>query len=459
MVTLTFVLEDGEEVVVPLSGLVTLGRDDDNDVIIDDERISRHHAELSLLPDGRVEVSDLGSTGGTFVNGRPARKQIVKPGDKLAFGPLAADIVVTDDADVSAVGKVDDSAWKELQASITKEEKRLAELKAESDKTRAAADESSKALKTLKSQQSEIEAAVRKLEEARAKGEGETKDLLGKQELETKRLRNLRDDVAVLEKQLQDLSLMADEQKKRADQSAADLDRAIQKKRDELSRLDGEAAEARKTLERLQQEIAARNEELGTRSRAVEQLAARTGEMEEGARVVAEAQRKAANSEERVVAVERERDEARRAAADAASRVSALESELQKALKAADDSKAEVARLQQQKADAPKPSAQMELSGINAEAAREELSTLEARLTPLRDWKKDMERRHAKLSQVAAGSAEERELNREIDDAYGELADLLPAARIETAGLARGDFSRMRAKSGVPMKSDRIRRA
>ena len=96
MAKLTFVLEDGQEVVVPLIGLITLGRDDDNDVVIDDERISRHHAELVTHADGRIEVHDLGSTAGTFVNDRPVRSHTIRRGDRLAFGPLAATIDLED---------------------------------------------------------------------------------------------------------------------------------------------------------------------------------------------------------------------------------------------------------------------------------------------------------------------------------------------------------------------------
>jgi len=46
MAKLTFVLEDGQEVVVPVSERVSLGREDGNDVVVDDQRISARHAEL-----------------------------------------------------------------------------------------------------------------------------------------------------------------------------------------------------------------------------------------------------------------------------------------------------------------------------------------------------------------------------------------------------------------------------
>lgn len=90
MAKLTFLLEDGQEIVVPLADRVTLGRSEDNDVVVDDERISKRHAELVRNADGSMQVFDSNSTAGTFVNGERVRSQTVRHGDKLAFGPLVA---------------------------------------------------------------------------------------------------------------------------------------------------------------------------------------------------------------------------------------------------------------------------------------------------------------------------------------------------------------------------------
>lgn len=92
MAKLTFVLEEGQEVVVPLvdAATVTLGRGDDNDVVVDDLRVSKHHAALERNPDGRLSVRDLNSTAGTYVNGERVESCCIKHGDRLAFGPLTA---------------------------------------------------------------------------------------------------------------------------------------------------------------------------------------------------------------------------------------------------------------------------------------------------------------------------------------------------------------------------------
>jgi len=90
MAKLTFVLEDGQEIVVPLAEHITIGRGEDNDVVVDDERVSKHHAELVRNADGSIQLFDSNSTAGTFVNGERVRSQTILQGDKLAFGPLTA---------------------------------------------------------------------------------------------------------------------------------------------------------------------------------------------------------------------------------------------------------------------------------------------------------------------------------------------------------------------------------
>lgn len=90
MAKLTFVLDDGQEIVVPLADHMTVGRWEDNDVVVDDERISKHHAELVHNADGTIQLFDSNSTAGTFVNGERIRSRTILHGDQLAFGPLTA---------------------------------------------------------------------------------------------------------------------------------------------------------------------------------------------------------------------------------------------------------------------------------------------------------------------------------------------------------------------------------
>jgi len=67
------------------SGSVTLGRDAGNQIVLDDESISRIHARLDCTATG-VELSDLGSRNGTFVNGERFRSGPLMPGDEVVIG-------------------------------------------------------------------------------------------------------------------------------------------------------------------------------------------------------------------------------------------------------------------------------------------------------------------------------------------------------------------------------------
>ena len=65
---------------------IAIGSHPSNDLVIDDTTVSRRHATITRKPDG-FELVDLGSTNGTFVNGRQVRKPIaVKSGDEIKFG-------------------------------------------------------------------------------------------------------------------------------------------------------------------------------------------------------------------------------------------------------------------------------------------------------------------------------------------------------------------------------------
>ena len=54
-------------------------------VVLGDTNVSRRHAQVAL-EDGSIVVTDLGSTNGTFVNGRRVTRATVRPGDELTIG-------------------------------------------------------------------------------------------------------------------------------------------------------------------------------------------------------------------------------------------------------------------------------------------------------------------------------------------------------------------------------------
>lgn len=66
--------------------LTLIGRELDNDIVLDDERVSRRHAELRW-DRGRVELADYGSLNGTLINQQAARGwRILRDGDLIDLG-------------------------------------------------------------------------------------------------------------------------------------------------------------------------------------------------------------------------------------------------------------------------------------------------------------------------------------------------------------------------------------
>jgi predicted component of type VI protein secretion system len=66
--------------------VVTIGREAGSDIVLEDPQVSRHHARLTQQGAGYV-VEDLGSTNGSFINGRRVMASTpLNPGDKLGLG-------------------------------------------------------------------------------------------------------------------------------------------------------------------------------------------------------------------------------------------------------------------------------------------------------------------------------------------------------------------------------------
>lgn len=77
---------DGTERSIELEGtLVRLGRDRDNEVVLDDPRVSRHHGRLQVRR-GALVYADLGSTNGSRVNGVRVDEVALGHGDRLELG-------------------------------------------------------------------------------------------------------------------------------------------------------------------------------------------------------------------------------------------------------------------------------------------------------------------------------------------------------------------------------------
>lgn len=68
--------------------LVTIGRGLNNDLIVEDPRVSRQHSQIRYKS-RRFFIGDLGSTNGTYVNGtQVTTDQVLHDGDTVSFGGL-----------------------------------------------------------------------------------------------------------------------------------------------------------------------------------------------------------------------------------------------------------------------------------------------------------------------------------------------------------------------------------
>ena len=67
--------------------LVTIGRNPDNDLVIEDPRVSRFHIQLRAKNSSYI-LLDLDTTGGTFVNDRPVNQVTLKSGDIISLAGI-----------------------------------------------------------------------------------------------------------------------------------------------------------------------------------------------------------------------------------------------------------------------------------------------------------------------------------------------------------------------------------
>jgi len=85
------ITESGRPVrTVEVTGVVTVGRDSDNDIVLDEVTVSRCHALLLTRP-ADVLLMDLGSTNGTFVNdiqAPPDESVRLADGDVITLGQV-----------------------------------------------------------------------------------------------------------------------------------------------------------------------------------------------------------------------------------------------------------------------------------------------------------------------------------------------------------------------------------
>jgi len=97
--------------------VVSIGRALDNDVILEDPRVSRHHAQLRRRY-GHYVLYDLGSSGGTQINGYPVEECVLHSGDVISFAGVQViygedpptPIPLPDNADTPLLASLEDGS-------------------------------------------------------------------------------------------------------------------------------------------------------------------------------------------------------------------------------------------------------------------------------------------------------------------------------------------------------------
>ncbi len=94
---LRVIARDGDEGVHDFDGsALTIGRSADNDLVIADSRVSRHHARISGRR-GTLVYVDLGSTNGSRVNGVQVGELVLGAGDRIEIGDTVIVVEVAGD--------------------------------------------------------------------------------------------------------------------------------------------------------------------------------------------------------------------------------------------------------------------------------------------------------------------------------------------------------------------------
>ncbi|WNG58891.1 FHA domain-containing protein [Archangium gephyra] len=77
----------------PVKGKLVVGRQAPATVVLEDDSVSRKHAEVEQTPDGAV-LRDLGSANGTLINGEPTGTEpvVLQPGDIITFGMVEVEV-------------------------------------------------------------------------------------------------------------------------------------------------------------------------------------------------------------------------------------------------------------------------------------------------------------------------------------------------------------------------------
>ncbi len=83
-----FLIINGVDLFPIDQSVITIGRRIDNALVLNDPRVSRAHAELRCFR-GRFVLFDMGSSGGTYVNGKRITHSVVYDGDIISLAGVS----------------------------------------------------------------------------------------------------------------------------------------------------------------------------------------------------------------------------------------------------------------------------------------------------------------------------------------------------------------------------------
>src|SRR5512133_3319309 len=82
--------------------IVKIGRLASAHLVLDEEGIARIHAVIEIAPSGALSIIDMGSAGGTVVNGKKVSRASIEFGDVVSIGPLRLVVDAGEAADPAA---------------------------------------------------------------------------------------------------------------------------------------------------------------------------------------------------------------------------------------------------------------------------------------------------------------------------------------------------------------------
>src|SRR5213593_3699557 len=91
----------------------TIGRSPQADVVIDEPSLSRLHAAVSMTGEGSLEVEDLGSTNGVFINRSRQKTGPLAVGDRVVFGIL--EYLVEEAPSIPALDNFDSTIFRSVK--------------------------------------------------------------------------------------------------------------------------------------------------------------------------------------------------------------------------------------------------------------------------------------------------------------------------------------------------------